>query len=225
MSINYNELLDLFVKQSTARPATEIFQDIVSLAAKYGYEFIQYDRKLPFPLSRTEYATLGCTPSNTDGYESVVCRSDDYATRYQLIVRQPSSVSRQRQSHSAKVNGLSVCVHDTLGAAAWFTAIRAGTPIAKRKCLRFVVPLALVAHTLLSRDLDINSSKSLKPLTRREVEVLRWTGDGKTAGDIARILRVSENTVNFHLKSIKAKLGSSTKTSAVVQAALCGLLQ
>jgi LuxR family quorum-sensing system transcriptional regulator SolR len=61
-------------------------------------------------------------------------------------------------------------------------------------------------------------------LSEREVEVLRWTADGKTAADIAGFLGVSERTVNFSITAASCKLNACNKTSATVRAALLGLL-
>ena len=61
-------------------------------------------------------------------------------------------------------------------------------------------------------------------LSSREIEVLRWTADGKTSGDISAIMPITERTVNFHLNNTMAKLGASNKTSATVKAAMLGLL-
>lgn len=61
-------------------------------------------------------------------------------------------------------------------------------------------------------------------LSTRELEVLRWTADGKTSGEIANILAISENTVNFHIKNSVAKLQTTNKTAAAVRAATLGLL-
>jgi LuxR family quorum-sensing system transcriptional regulator SolR len=61
-------------------------------------------------------------------------------------------------------------------------------------------------------------------LTPREVEVLQWTADGKTAGEISDILSVSEHTVTFHVGNAMRKLGASNKTAAFVKATVLGLL-
>lgn len=61
-------------------------------------------------------------------------------------------------------------------------------------------------------------------LSAREVEVLRWTAEGKTSAEVADILRISERTVNFHVNSAITKFGASNKTSATVRAAVLGLL-
>jgi LuxR family transcriptional regulator len=61
-------------------------------------------------------------------------------------------------------------------------------------------------------------------LTDREIEVLRWTAEGKVSVDISDILGITERTVNFHICNCMKKLGATSKTSAAVQAALWGLL-
>jgi LuxR family transcriptional regulator len=83
--------------------------------------------------------------------------------------------------------------------------------------------LAHMAHLSLSRLMIASLADEAPSLTDREVEVLKWTADGKTSGEIADILAVSDNTVNFHIKNAVAKLGTSNKTAAAVRAAMLGL--
>jgi DNA-binding CsgD family transcriptional regulator len=64
---------------------------------------------------------------------------------------------------------------------------------------------------------------SYKGLTLREVEVLKWSAEGKTAAEVAIILDLKLRTVNFHIGSAIRKIGVNNKTSAVVHAALQGL--
>lgn len=63
-----------------------------------------------------------------------------------------------------------------------------------------------------------------RALTGREIEVLRWTADGKTSAEVSDILEISENTVNFHIKNAVAKLQTANKTAAVARAAMLGFL-
>ena len=60
-------------------------------------------------------------------------------------------------------------------------------------------------------------------LTQREIEVLKWSAEGKTAGDIAIILCIKERTIHFHIASAIQKMGVCNKTAAAVQAALSGM--
>ena len=62
------------------------------------------------------------------------------------------------------------------------------------------------------------------PLSRRELEVLKLSADGKTAYEIARILNLSERTVNFHVQRAIEKFGVNNKIAAVIAAARSGAI-
>jgi LuxR family transcriptional regulator len=49
--------------------------------------------------------------------------------------------------------------------------------------------------------------------------VLKYSAIGKTAGEIARILSLSESTVQFHIRGAIRKLGVNNKIAAVIKAA------
>lgn len=83
--------------------------------------------------------------------------------------------------------------------------------------------LVNVSHLILSGILTSRQREKIQ-LTVREIEVLRWSADGKTSGEISAIMAVSESTVNFHMKNAVAKLQTANKTSAVARAASLGLL-
>lgn len=51
-----------------------------------------------------------------------------------------------------------------------------------------------------------------------------WTAQGKSSWDISRILSISENTVNFHIKNAMRKLGTTSRTAAVAKAIGHGLI-
>lgn len=61
-------------------------------------------------------------------------------------------------------------------------------------------------------------------LTRRELETLRWTLEGKTAWEISRIFSISENTVGRHAHNAAQKLGCTSKHHAAVIALRLGLI-
>lgn len=63
-----------------------------------------------------------------------------------------------------------------------------------------------------------------EPLTRRELEVLRFLAQGQTNRQISRQLVVSPATVKVHVEHILAKLGVSDRTQAAVRASEAGLL-
>lgn len=62
-------------------------------------------------------------------------------------------------------------------------------------------------------------------LSEREIEILKWTRDGKTSWETGRILSVSEKTVRAHLENIRNKMGVPSKHQAVLRAISLGLLR
>jgi HD-GYP domain-containing protein (c-di-GMP phosphodiesterase class II) len=67
-------------------------------------------------------------------------------------------------------------------------------------------------------------SRPTQTVSGREVEVLRELAKGQTNKQIAKVLFISENTVERHLDNIYSKLGVSSRTSAVVWAVQEGLV-
>jgi len=55
-------------------------------------------------------------------------------------------------------------------------------------------------------------------LTARESEVLLWVAQGKSNGDIALILGMSEKTAKQHLGSVFQKIGVESRNAAALQA-------
>ena len=55
-------------------------------------------------------------------------------------------------------------------------------------------------------------------VTAREAEVLLWVAQGKSNGDIAIILEMSEKTVKQHLGAVFQKLGVESRTAATFRA-------
>ncbi|HEV8722827.1 MAG TPA: response regulator transcription factor [Candidatus Binatia bacterium] len=61
-------------------------------------------------------------------------------------------------------------------------------------------------------------------LTPREIEVLRMMAEGLGNKEIATKLLISDHTVKFHISSIFAKLGVSSRTEAVTVGIRQGLI-
>ncbi|MDI9336578.1 MAG: LuxR C-terminal-related transcriptional regulator, partial [Gammaproteobacteria bacterium] len=87
--------------------------------------------------------------------------------------------------------------------------------------------LSNVIHFKLSRIIKAEEFDKFTvggALTAREREVLKWSADGKSSQDIAEILKIAKNTVDFHIKNAILKLQAANKTSAVIRAYAMGYL-
>jgi DNA-binding CsgD family transcriptional regulator len=67
---------------------------------------------------------------------------------------------------------------------------------------------------------DFSSAEPLLKLglTQRAAEALLWLAQGKTNGDIASILGITESTVKKHVQEIFEKLGVETRGAATLRA-------
>jgi DNA-binding NarL/FixJ family response regulator len=87
------------------------------------------------------------------------------------------------------------------------------------------LPLPLAEQLLSQRGpVAVPSLDRADPLTAREREVLQLVSQGLSNKLIARELQVSEHTVKFHVSSIFAKLGASSRTEAISRGARQGLI-
>lgn len=62
-------------------------------------------------------------------------------------------------------------------------------------------------------------------LTRRELQVLQWTVEGKSSWAVGEILHLGEGTVNFHIRNAMRKLEASSKHVAALRALRLGLIR
>jgi len=95
-------------------------------------------------------------------------------------------------------------------------------PVAKADLLRAIAARLRRSEQTAEREFkpDFSSYEPLLKLdlTPRVAEVLLWVAQGKTNGDIAMILGISESTVKKHLLEIFGKLGVETRSAATLRA-------
>lgn len=71
-----------------------------------------------------------------------------------------------------------------------------------------------------SQPSDYAEGDDAMALSSREVECLQWLASGKTLGEAATILGISERTLRYHINNARERLGVATTVQAIVAAAL-----
>lgn len=89
--------------------------------------------------------------------------------------------------------------------------------------LSLVSMLATQFHTVFIK-LNQTEAQEYITITAREKEILYWCNKGKSNWTIGEILKISENTVKFHLCNIFTKLSVNNRTTAVLKAINLGLI-
>ena len=116
------------------------------------------------------------------------------------------------------------------------TVIPLHTPSGRRHALvlfgdegtRADANLAIIAHeavTIFQHYFEaILSLETITGLNDRELQIVRWTSEGKTSAEIAIILGLSEHTVNSYTAAILRKLHVVNRAQMVATAIRTGLI-
>lgn len=88
--------------------------------------------------------------------------------------------------------------------------------------------LVHVAHYVHQRAYNLQVEEAqvdLNAITKREIEALKWSAEGKYVEDIAILMRISAETVKAHLDSARYKLQALNRVHAVTKALRAGLIR
>lgn len=222
------------------RDERELFAKMQRIARELEFEYCAYALRLPLPLSRPRIVWLNdyddrwqrryvdrnyfqVDPTFLQGMKSAlpIVWSEKH-------VRQAPEFWEEAHAFGIR-HGWTQAAHCGGGSVGMLSFARSAGAITRSemrgKCAamgQFAQYLhAVMAELLLPRHVQ----ECLAEITMREKEVLSWTAEGKTAFEIAKILSLSERTVNFHVNNVVAKLGASNKTHAAAKAVALGLLR
>lgn len=121
-------------------------------------------------------------------------------------------------------SGLVVPVHGPLGDVMGVTLVSEQKDFDSQTRMTMQVASTIFATRGLALS-EIEREVSPDPnLSRREIQCVYWINEGKTDWEIGRILGISEDTVAYHLKKVKAKLGVSRRSQIPISAWLRGVL-
>ena len=217
----------------------QLFEAILSFSADLGFDYCAYGMRMPLPLANPQVVMFNNYPAAWQAqYQAENYIVVDPTVRHGLHSLQPILWTDDLFSPVAEMweearsfglqHGWAQATRDFNGAAGMLTLARSNEAITEAELADKAFKmtwLAQIAHTAMSRCLvpKLLPEADTK-LSSREIAVLRWTADGKTAGEIAAILKIAERTVNFHVNNAVVKLNAANKTSAAVKAAILGLL-
>lgn len=230
---------DLVHVLQTVECEQEMFTLAAELAHRLGFDYCSYVLRTPVPLTRPKSVIYSNYPSAWQ----TMYQAKRYLDVDPLVQRAigslcpvlwsddlfaPTPELWEEAQHFGLQAGLAQSCRDANGIIGLPVLARSGEPVTStewqtKAC--HILWLVQSMHLCITRIVAPRLLPALTvDLSQREIEVLRWTGDGKTSGEIAAILHISERTVNFHISNTITKLQVSNKTAAVLQAALLGLL-
>ncbi|MER9664478.1 LuxR family transcriptional regulator [Mesorhizobium sp. M0159] len=122
------------------------------------------------------------------------------------------------------MTGVSVPLHGPGAKLAIVSFTRPYDKIIASRTVNYFHTAALFFHIKAEIFNRSNLTNQIPDLSRREKECILWVARGKSSWDIGRILGVSKNTVDFHVKNVMRKLDSSSRTAAAIKAMSFGII-
>lgn len=217
-----------------------LFVMIASLAHDLGFDHCCYGLRMPLPFTQPKTVMFHNYPSGwEERYQEksylIIDPTVQHGMRSLLPVIWSDNLFasvpefwEEARSFGLKI-GWAQASRDANGVSGLLTLARSDEPISEAELQdkeRKMMWFTQAAHLNMSRLLSTKMLPETRvQLSSREVEVLQWTGDGKTSAEISDILNISERTVNFHIGNTMIKLNAANKAAAVVRAAMLGMLQ
>lgn len=230
------ELLEGLVGEPTPE---QCFERIAEQARKMGFEYCTHGMRVPVPITRprttmhSNYPPAWLKRYHDEGFMEIDptiahgMRSSTPVVWDDAFFAGVPHLWQEAQSHGLRY-GWAQSRRDSEGTYSMLIVARSDKSLNPDE-LRALTPrlqwLVGAGHEAMKRSgaAPARDTETVA-LTNREIDVLRWTAEGKTSAEVADILDISERTVNFHVNTVVAKLGVTNKTSAAVRAAMLGLL-
>lgn len=222
-----------------AGSSQQAFESVAEEAGRLGFAYCSFGMKGPVPLAAPRVVWCSTYPPAWQQlYEERGYMHVDPTVRHAFVSDEPLLWSGAAYAEAPAFfdeaarhglrHGVAIPRRDARGMVSLLSLVRSEPAIsaeelqAKKERLHW---LAVLCHEgMLKAWGDLLRDDSGVELTARELDVLRWTCEGKTASEVAQILQIAEPTVNFHVRNACTKLGTSNRTAAAVRAALLGLL-
>lgn len=222
-----------------AESVSALFSTLSQITKHLGFDYCAYDMRLPWPITQPKEITLNNYPINwqqryaQQGYAKIdPTITHGKRSALPLVWSYSGSSAAASFWEDARVHGLRAgwaqSRYDARGISGLLNLSCADDGASREKLREAAWKLSWlidVAHEGFSQ-LMIRKylPEVLNELTVREVEVLRWTADGKTSGEIGNIMGISDRTVNFHISNTLKKLNATNKTAAAAKAVMFGIL-
>ncbi len=222
-----------------AKTKEAFFAAVVKAGKELGFEYCAYGLRMPMPISNPRMLLLNnYSPEWQKRYVSQNYLSIDPTVAHgihsvlPLVWSKALFDSTPEFWEDARSNGLrhgwAQSSYDAKGNVGMLTLARSRDELTQTELRDNSPRLTWLAQAVHEAGVRLaTSQREAAPsivLTMREAEVLRWTAEGKTSGEVGQIMDISERTVNFHVTNALVKLGVVNKTAGVVKAVLLRLI-
>ncbi|MES0076892.1 LuxR family transcriptional regulator [Mesorhizobium sp. M0058] len=122
-------------------------------------------------------------------------------------------------------SGISVPLHGPQGRVAIMSFAQCMDHGFPNRAVTYLELAALHFHLRHAELSHLVRTEGSPELSSREIECILWAARGKTSWEIATIIGISINTVNFHIRNVMRKLDTGSRTVAAIRAVNIGIVE
>lgn len=224
---------------AAAQTQGDVMAALSGAVSALGFDYWAYGLRTRLPLSNPKTVILSNYPREwqeryaAENYLTVdptvahACRSALPLVWSEALAGSCPAFWEDASSHGLKV-GWAQSSCDPSGSIGMLTLARGADDLAPSELHNNSMRMSWLVHAVHQNMARITATGVLHyapiVLTQREIEILRWTADGKTSGEVAQIMSIAERTVNFHVGNSLQKLNANNKTAGVIKAAMLRLI-
>ncbi|MDP1658764.1 MAG: LuxR family transcriptional regulator [Methylotenera sp.] len=236
------QVLEAQQRFATALNMEQVKAHFLEVSKQLGFDSFVYALRVPTNFSNAQVIMLDGYPEGwvkryfeAAYYESdpvmAWCIREILPIRWSDLILEPGSAAEAMMLDAAEYglrDGVTMPVHSPQGELGILSLSLDAPPERARAITETALPIIQLLATHLHqavRRLGSLSQEVDANLTMRERECLTWAADGKTSNEIAQLLGISDNTVNFHLNNAMQKLDVVSRQHAIGKASFQRLIQ
>ncbi|WP_085026003.1 helix-turn-helix transcriptional regulator [Ensifer aridi] len=223
----------------------QLFEFLSAFALKLGCMWIAYG---PLPTDRKALKPVRCEPEEILHYPDEWqerCLENGYARiapivtqsrmaagplRWSDVYSAASTTEYERRIFDEAAtfglrSGITVPLRGPEGSFAIMNFARHCDREFQNRTITYLQLAATLFHLRVANVANSNVVRTIPTLSPREKECILWVARGKSSWDIGTILKISENTVNFHIKNVMGKFGAASRTVAAIKAISLGIIE
>ncbi|MGY3175439.1 LuxR family transcriptional activator of rhlAB and lasB [Pseudomonas sp. TE12234] len=195
------------------------------------FDYFSYHIQYPTPFTNPRVQTYGNYPLDVSSF--LTRKSPHRSTGHLKITPEQLTTFNQAQNHenlhTIKINDsiffITQSTQKPEGVVEHFFLARTHHEIDRHELKISRTLMKTITEEAYRKLFNLNNTTSQTIfLSPREKEILLWGADGKTSEEIAIILGLSQDAINFHHKKIQKKLNTTNRVQAIAHAIVKGYL-
>lgn len=216
---------------SQSETVESLWATCFKIIKEMNFDYFSYHIQHPTPFTNPKVHTYGNYPLDASSF--LTRKSSHISTGHFKITPEQLTIFNQAQNHETlhtiKINDsiffITQSTQKPEGIVEHFLLARTHYEIDHHELKISRALMKTIAEETYRKLLNLNNTTSQTIfLSPREKEILLWGADGKTSEEIAIILGLSQDAINFHHKKIQKKLNTTNRAQAIAHAIVKGYI-